>query len=377
MLVRFWGVRGSTPTPTSGNLKYGGNTPCLEVRTTGGQLIILDAGSGIRALGRQLLQETPPDGHRIMLFLTHYHWDHIQGFPFFEPMYAPQNHVYVHGFDTQWGPVERALGEQMANPFFPVGMSVMRAGRDFYTIAEETLQIGDAKVTTLSLNHPQGCLGYRIEDERGILVYATDNEHGDPKGDANIRRLAEYADVLIYDAQYTPEEYEKSKVGWGHSTWEQGVRIAKEVGAKELILFHHDPDHSDYFIDTMVRDARQQFPNVHAAREGMEIDLARFTTEPAYQSGFDKRYNTRHQVPLPLAVRMHDVETDEEYTLVENISLDGAYFLANSPIEAGKEIELEIALSPNGGGSGKIKAVGRVVRCEPMGEKVGVGVTFR
>jgi phosphoribosyl 1,2-cyclic phosphodiesterase len=375
MRVRFWGVRGSTPTPTPGNLKYGGNTACVEVRTAEGQLLIFDAGSGIRGLGRLLLGAMPPQGHRIMLFLTHYHWDHIQGFPFFEPMYAPQNYVYLHGFQSPCGSVEQALAEQMANPFFPVDMGVMRATRNFYTIREETLQIGDARIVTRFLNHPQGCLGYRIEDAEGVLVYATDNEHGHPKGDENLRRLAENADLLIYDAQYTPEEY-KSKVGWGHSTWREGVQLAQEVGVKEVILFHHDPDHSDFFLDTMVEEARGEFPSVHAAREGMEIDLARFSAEPAGQRGFNKRYNSRHQVALPLAVRLHDLATQEEYTLAENISLDGAYFLAQRPFETGKELELGIEVSGNGH-SRKIIAAARVVRCEPVGDKVGVGITFR
>ena len=376
MLVRFWGVRGSTPTPTTANVKYGGNTSCLEVHTSGGQLLIFDAGSGIRGLGRRLLQETPPEGHRIMLFLTHYHWDHIQGFPFFEPMYVPQNFVYLHGFRSENASVERALGEQMANPYFPIDMSVMRATRNFYTIGEETLQVGDARLTTRFLNHPQGCLGYRIEDGDRVLVYATDNEHGHELYDRNIRALSENADVLIYDAQYTPEEY-KSKVGWGHSTWEHGIRIAKEVGVKELILFHHDPDHSDFLVDSMVEEARRDFPNVHAAMEGMEIDLARFSPEVAYQTGFEKRYNIRHHVPLPLAVRMRDVATREEYTLVENISLDGAYFFANHPLETGKQLDVEIELSPQKGHEGKITASARVVRCERIGDKAGIGITFR
>ena len=373
MLVRFWGVRGSIPTPSAATHKYGGNTSCLEVRTAGGQLLIFDAGSGIRALGRSLLQETPPEGHRIMLFLTHYHWDHIQGFPFFEPMYAPQNYVYLHGFQSANVSVERAMGEQMANPYFPVNMGVMRATRHFYTIGEETLQVGDARVTTRFLNHPQGCLGYRIEDADRVLVYATDNEHGDELGDRNVRALAENADVLIYDAQYTPEEY-PSKVGWGHSTWEQGALIAKEVGVKELILFHHDPDHTDFFLDSMVQDARKIFPNTHAARERMEIDLALFSLEIAHRMGFEKRYNTRHQIPLPLEV---SVDSRKAYTLVENISLDGAYFLADHPMEAGVQLDVEIRLTPPEGHQGTIGATARVVRCERVGDKTGIAVTFR
>ncbi len=374
MLARFWGVRGSIPTPTSANQKYGGNTCCLEVCTSSGQLIIFDAGSGIRALGRRLVRETPPEGHRIMLFMTHYHWDHIQGFPFFEPMYAPKNFVYLHGFKTPNVSVERAMGEQMANPFFPVDMSMMRATRNFYTIDEETFQIGDARVTSRFLNHPQGCLGYRVEEGGRVLVFATDNEHGDPHGDRNIRALAENADVLIYDAQYTSEEYRNGKVGWGHSTWEEGARIAKEVGVKELVLFHHDPDHDDFTVDSIVQEARRCFPHVHAAMEGMEIDLTRFSAEIAYRTGLEKRYNTRHQIPLPLSVQ---IENEQNQAHAENISLDGAYFLSDTPLPTGMQLEMEIRLVPPEGHDGTLRATARVVRCERVGDKAGVGVTFR
>ena len=373
MLARFWGVRGSLPTPTPANLKYGGDTPCLEVRTSQGQTIIFDAGTGIRPLGKRLLQETPANGHRIMLFLTHYHWDHIQGLPFFEPMYVPSNMVYMHGFQTKDISVERALGEQMANPFFPVDMSVMRATRHFYTISEETLQIGDARLTTRFLNHPQGCLGYRIEDAGRVLVYATDTEHGDPRGDRNVRELAENADVLIYDAQYTPEEYPQ-KTGWGHSTWEQGVRIAKEVGVKHLILFHHDPDHNDYAVDTIVQEARRQFPSVHGAMREMEIELVPTSHETAFRERVEKRYNTRHEVPLPLSVRL---ASEENQTEVQNLSLDGLYFLSDTPLEPGSIVDLEIRLNVPAVGKETIKASAKVVRCERVGDKAGIGVTFR
>ncbi len=376
MQVRFWGVRGSTPTPTTANQKYGGNTACLEVRTSEGQLIIFDAGSGIRELGRQLLKQTPPGGHRIMLFLTHYHWDHIQGFPFFEPMYSPNNFVYLHGFQSTNVSVERALGEQMANPYFPVNMDVMRATRNFYAIGEENFQVGDARITTRFLNHPQGCMGYRIEEGGRVLVYATDNEHGNPRYDRSVRELAEKADVLIYDAQYTPEEY-AGKVGWGHSTWEAGVRIAKEVGVKELVLFHHDPDHDDFAIDSILQAARREFPNTHAAMEGMEIDLLRFSPEVAYQTGLNKRYKVRLQLPLPMSVRLRSSSNDQEQrTLLENISLDGAYFFINHPFDNGVELDLEIELAPRQAELEKIRTQARVVRCERIGDKAGIGVTF-
>jgi phosphoribosyl 1,2-cyclic phosphodiesterase len=373
MLARFWGVRGSLPTPTTANLKYGGDTPCLEVRTSQGQTIIFDSGTGIRPLGRKLLQETPPGGHRLMLFLTHYHWDHVQGLPFFEPMYVPSNIVYMHGFQTKDISVEKALGEQMANPFFPVDTSVMRATRDFYTIGEESLQVGAVQLTTRYLNHPQGCLGYRIEDAGRVLVYATDTEHGDPRGDRNVRELAQGADVLIYDAQYTPQEYPQKK-GWGHSTWEEGIRIAKEAGVKNLILFHHDPDHDDYSIDTIVQEARRHFPSVYAAMREMEIELAPTSHDTAFRERLEKRYNTRHEVPLPLSVRL---ASGEKHTEVQNLSLDGLYFISDYPVEPGSIVEIEIKLIPPVAEKETIKAQAKVVRCERVGDKAGIGVTFR
>lgn len=295
MFVKFWGVRGSMPTATLRNMKYGGNTACIEVRTEGNQLLILDAGSGIRELGRKIQRELAPDGNSIVLFLTHYHWDHIQGLPFFEPMYVPTNRIYLHGLPNRYGGIEGALGEQMANPFFPVNMSVMSATRNFYTITEERLQIGDARITTRYLNHPQGCLGYRIENG-GTVAYVSDNEHGNRAFDRNILELIDAADFLIYDAQYTPQEY-KSKVGWGHSTWKHGVELAKEANVKELILFHHDPEHSDVFIDNMVREARRQFSNVHAAREGMQLDVPRVTSSQHHEDWF-LRCNIQHRPQL-------------------------------------------------------------------------------
>ncbi len=272
MLVRFWGVRGSTPTPQPENLRYGGNTSCVEVRING-HVYVFDCGTGFRNLGKQLQQEhngTPLTAH---IFLSHFHWDHIQGIPFFAPLYHnPRSSFFFHSSSRTRG-LQRALEEQMSDPYFPVNMNEMAAHRQFYDMGEERLTFDDCVVQSMWLNHPQGCLGFRVESRDGVLVYATDNEPGDPIFDRNVRKLAEGADVLIYDAQYLPEEYAARKRGWGHSHWREAINVVMESGARELILFHHDPDHSDDCIDSVVAKAREYYAKVRAASEGMEIRL--------------------------------------------------------------------------------------------------------
>jgi phosphoribosyl 1,2-cyclic phosphodiesterase len=277
MLVRFWGVRGSTPTPQSENLRYGGNTSCVEVRVNG-HIYVFDCGTGFRNLGKQLSQEHAGDGrngHPINahIFLSHFHWDHIQGIPFFSPLYNDRESSFVFHSSSRTRGLQQALEEQMADPYFPVNMSDMAAHRQFCTIDEGRTQLEGCTVQSMWLNHPQGCLGFRMETQGKVIVYATDNEPGDPVFDKSVRKLAEGADLLIYDAQYLPEEYAARKQGWGHSHWREAINVVMESGAKELILFHHDPDHSDSCIDSVVRQAREHYPKVRAASEGMEIVL--------------------------------------------------------------------------------------------------------
>jgi phosphoribosyl 1,2-cyclic phosphodiesterase len=277
MLVRFWGVRGSTPTPQSENLRYGGNTSCVEVRVNG-HIYVFDCGTGFRNLGKQLSQEHAGDGrngHPINahIFLSHFHWDHIQGIPFFSPLYNDRESSFVFHSSSRTRGLQQALEEQMADPYFPVNMSDMAAHRQFCTIDEGRTQLEGCTVQSMWLNHPQGCLGFRMETEGKVIVYATDNEPGDPLFDKNVRKLAEGADLLIYDAQYLPEEYAARKQGWGHSHWREAINVVMESGAKELILFHHDPDHTDACIDSVVKQAREHYPKVRAASEGMEIML--------------------------------------------------------------------------------------------------------
>lgn len=265
--MRFWGVRGSTPTPTIENLTFGGNTSCVEVRTSDNQVIILDAGSGIRNLGQNLMKEAAGQPINASIFLTHFHWDHIQGVPFFAPIYGPNNKVAFHS-GIQGRPLQETLEGQMAQPYFPVKFDQVAAQRSFHLMEPESeVQVGAAKVIPFPLNHPQGATGYRVEVGGSKLVYATDYEHGHAELDRVLSKNIENADILIIDSQYTPAEYESHK-GWGHSTWLNAVQLAREAGVKRLFLFHHDPTHDDQTMMRISEDARMHFENAIAAWEG-------------------------------------------------------------------------------------------------------------
>ncbi len=272
MRVKFWGVRGSTPTPQAENLRYGGNTSCVEVRF-GDEIFIFDCGTGFRTLGQSLRNEFPQKPISAHVFVSHYHWDHIQGMPFFGPLYDDAGSQFIFHSSSRTRSLKRVMEEQMSTPYFPVNLKEMKAKQEFHEIEAGTVKFGDMTVKTAWLNHPQGCMGFRLETKDGILVYATDNEPGDPVFDKNVRKLAEGADVLIYDAQYLPEDYEARRRGWGHSHWREAVKVVMESGAKELVLFHHDPEHDDKCIDKVVKEARDHFARVRGAAEGMEITL--------------------------------------------------------------------------------------------------------
>ena len=245
------------PTPVAENLGYGGNSACISIRYGDQPLVILDAGTGIRALGNTL-SETEP----LHLFLTHFHWDHIQGIPSFAPI---QNATIYSSTDP--AELERILAAQMRPPYYPVPMP---ANLHYRKISGES--VGDLVVRPFALHHPNGATGYRIESPEATIVYASDHEHGDAAADITLRDYARDADILIYDAQYTPEEYEHRR-GWGHSTWREAVKLARDAHVRQLILFHHDPLRTDRAVDAIVREAQREFPNTIAAREGWSTSL--------------------------------------------------------------------------------------------------------
>lgn len=282
MRVKFWGVRGSIATAGAATAGVGGNTSCVAVSVDneggdgdGGQpLIILDAGTGLRALGDTLIQNGSVSA---ALFVSHLHWDHMQGFPFFTPAYVAGNRVAVHAPErcAAGGDVKAAFASQMRAPHFPVGLDAMKATLSFHAVAAgNEVAVGAARVTAAAASHPNGCLAYRVDAGGRSVVYATDTEH-DAGGasDANLLALARGADVLIYDAQYTDEEY-AHKRGWGHSTAAAGARLAAAAGVTQLVLFHHDPAHDDAKVAAIEAAARAHFPSTIAAREGLELRLA-------------------------------------------------------------------------------------------------------
>ena len=264
--VKFWGVRGSIPTPESGAMSYGGNTACLEIRYADQPPLILDAGSGVRRLGQhwaQMPTSIPSEAH---VLFTHFHWDHIQGLPFFAPLYDRTSIVKFYS-SLDPSDLRPILENQMRSPYFPVRLGEVQAESEYCKIGPDGIEWGDLIVRPFPLRHPGGATGYRIESRNACIVYASDHEHGDQNHDEILRKNAAGADILIYDAQYTPEEYTK-RGGWGHSTWQAGTRTAIEAGVKQLLLFHHDPDHDDKALDEIILRAGAEFENTAGAREG-------------------------------------------------------------------------------------------------------------
>lgn len=279
MRISFYGVRGSIATAGETTRRYGGNTSCVAVEVAG-QHLIFDAGTGIRALGHDLARASGVGRVHANLFFSHLHWDHIQGFPFFGPAYMPGNRVDVwHVRTGESGPTVRSvLAEQMQPPTFPVGLDMMRAELCFHELdAHELVRIGEARLRSAAVDHPNGCVAWRVEHEDAAIVYATDLEHEPDALPPALVELCRDADLLIYDAMYTPEEYAglagPSRRGWGHSTFESGAAVAEAAGVRQLCLFHHDPAHDDGFMDALGARARRRFRATSVAAEGMVLEI--------------------------------------------------------------------------------------------------------
>ena len=279
MEIRFWGVRGSIASPGPETASVGGNTSCVEVRC-GEARIVLDAGTGLRSLGNAIAREG--GASEVTLMLSHFHWDHIQGLPFFAPAYLPQTKLAIVGAggdrddyllrgSRRDGSLRDKLSRQMTEPHFPVQLDDLSAQMSFREArAGQTLEIdGGVVVRVARLNHPGGVFAYRIEHAGRALVYATDTEHY-ACVDPALKKLAEGADALVYDAQYTPEEYQ-GKVGWGHSTYVAGAEVARAAGVGQLVLFHHDPMRTDAGVAAIESAARALFASTVAAREGLTL----------------------------------------------------------------------------------------------------------
>lgn len=271
--VKFWGVRASIACPSPDHMVYGGNTSCVEI-SAGEHVLILDAGTGIRGLGRDLLKRGCDSA---TLLLTHTHWDHINGFPFFAPAFAPDFTLRImagHLWD-QPGGIRAVLANQMDTPTFPVPLSALRSTISFHDFrAGEPLTLApDLVVRTAPLRHPNGATGYRVEYGGISVCYVTDTEHSPGQPDANVLGLIAGADLVIYDSTYTDDEF-PAKLGWGHSTWQEGLRLAQAAGVKRLAIFHHDPDHDDAFMAEVEAQAQAIRPGTIVARDGMELVMA-------------------------------------------------------------------------------------------------------
>jgi phosphoribosyl 1,2-cyclic phosphodiesterase len=276
MRIRFWGTRGSIPTPGPNTVRYGGNTACVEVRDSGNALLVLDAGTGLRELGIAMMNGNGPRPFNVDLLLSHVHWDHIQGIPFFRPAYDPKSHMRIVG-PKQTRTMKDLLGLGMDDPFFPVDIDDLPVQLEIGEMHDgDEKRFGPYSVRAASIWHPAPALAYRIEADGRSLVYATDTE--DPfSGKPNpVIPLAKGADTLIHDAQFVPSDF---KATWGHSTVDAAVEVAAQAGVRRLVLYHHDPERSDDALDKIGKDAQRAATEkrsgleVIVAREGLELEV--------------------------------------------------------------------------------------------------------
>ena len=287
MQITFWGVRGSYPVPGAATVKYGGQTSCVEARTASGETVIVDAGTGMRQLGNKLVREHggKPNHHHVLL--SHVHWDHIQGLPFFKPLSSRGTSVSIYGAAQEGVPLKEILGRQMDPMVFPVPLNALAAALTVIEISEGEFEIDDFRICAFRLRHPGTTLGYRLAPIAGgrEVAYVTDNELGSggsyevtPDWRERMVQFVAGADTLIHDAMY-PDQIIQARAGWGHSTPRQAVDLAHEGRCRRLILFHHEPEHSDDALDRLLADTRQYAAGVaprlqiEAAAEGMKFAL--------------------------------------------------------------------------------------------------------
>jgi len=272
--VRFWGVRGSIACSAPRTVRYGGNTSSLEVRC-GDRVLLFDAGTGMRYLGNAMDSAGPIEAIEADVFLTHTHYDHVCGIPFFRPFFRPSNRFRLWAGHLGSGmTLRRVMDEFMVAPLFPVPPQVFKATVEYkdFTCGKDLSAGPDVRVKTIALNHPDGATGYRVEFDGRAFCYLTDTEHVPGVIDRKLAKFMEGADAVVYDSMYTDDEYPRY-VGWGHSTWQEGVRLCKAAGVKKLVVFHHDPEHTDEMLDGIGREVEAQLPGSLIAREGLVLEL--------------------------------------------------------------------------------------------------------
>lgn len=340
MELRFWGTRGSIATPGPSTTRYGGNTSCVEVTTASGKRFVFDCGTGARPLGTWLMANAPKPVEATIL-LSHTHWDHIQGFPFFAPLFVPGNRFVVYGPKGAQNSLPDVLAGQMEYTYFPVELAQLGASIEYRDLSEGTHDIGGLRVSTQFLNHPAIALGYRLEADGVSLLYVCDHEpYWEPlwnskeapgklasilhDGDRRHAQFMQNADVVIHDAQYTPEEY-PSKKNWGHSTYSYITQMAAAAGVKRLFLTHHDPTHNDFFLDDIENRAREL---VAALESTLQVSCAR----EGYHSRFESHDRSQlHEVPAAktgAVLRVLVVDDDEDLrVLVRKALLRGGHQL--------------------------------------------------
>lgn len=352
MRIRFWGTRGSIAKPGPATLRYGGNTSCVELTAGDGTLIVLDCGTGAHALGRSLTNTSVP----ILgsLLIGHTHWDHIQGFPFFGPLFVPRSRWAVYAPGGGDRKLQAALSGQMAYEYSPINLDALQSEVRYVDLTEGVFEIGSVRVTAQYLNHPALTLGFRFEADGAVAVYACDHEPHSlhpldgPPGAEPIHRedrrhvkFLEGADLVIHDAQYTLEDF-PAKAGWGHTPIERAVDYAILARAKRLVFTHHDPDRDDQAVDELCKAARERassavhVPEIDAAAEGMEIDCV--GNRPRLRGGSDSSALLAHAEPGAATVLVVDDDPDMVLLLEATLRADGIRVLSAADGEHALEL---------------------------------------